>query len=223
MPADPFNPANRRLGVLISGRGSNLQALIDAAADPSYPAEIALVISNKADAGGLARAEAAGIATKVIPHKEFASREAFDAALDKALRDAGVGLVCLAGFMRLLTAGFSQGWHDRLINIHPSLLPAFKGLDSHGQALKAGVRFSGCTVHFVRPEMDAGPIILQAAVPVHDGDDEDRLAARILEAEHRSYPLAVRLIAEGRVRVVDEIVRIADGEFAAAALLNPAG
>ena len=212
-----------KLGVLISGRGSNLQALIDATADPSYPAEIALVISNKADAGGLARAEAAGIATKVIPHKEFASREAFDAALDQALREAGVGLVCLAGFMRLLTAGFSRGWHDRLINIHPSLLPSFKGLDSHAQALKAGVRFSGCTVHFVRPEMDAGPIILQAAVPVHDGDDEDRLAARILEAEHKSYPLAVRLIAEGRIAVVDEIVRIADGDFAATALLNPAG
>jgi phosphoribosylglycinamide formyltransferase-1 len=215
--------AKLKLGVLISGRGSNLQALIDSAADPSYPAEIALVISNKADAGGLARAEAAGIATKVIPHKEFASREAFDAALDKTLRDAGVGLVCLAGFMRLLTAGFSQGWHDKLINIHPSLLPSFKGLDSHAQALRAGVRFSGCTVHFVRPEMDAGPIILQAAVPVHDGDDEDRLAARILEAEHQCYPLAVRLIAEGRVKVVDEIVRIADGDFAAAALLNPAG
>ena len=212
-----------KLGVLISGRGSNLQALIDAAADPSYPAEIALVISNKADAGGLERAEAAGIATKVIPHKEFASREAFDAALDKTLRDAGVGLVCLAGFMRLLTPGFSQGWHDRLINIHPSLLPSFKGLDSHAQALKAGVRFSGCTVHFVRPEMDAGPIILQAAVPVHDGDDEDSLAARILEAEHKSYPLAVRLIAEGRVKVVDELVRFVDGDFAAAALLNPRG
>ncbi len=215
--------AKLKLGVLISGRGSNLQALIDAAADPAYPAEIALVISNKADAGGLARAAAAGIATKVIPHKEFASREAFDAALDQALRQAGVGLVCLAGFMRLLTAGFSQGWHDRLINIHPSLLPAFKGLDSHAQALKAGVRFSGCTVHFVRPEMDAGPIILQAAVPVHDGDDEDTLAARILEAEHKSYPLAVRLIAEGRVEVVDGIVRIVDGDFAAAALLNPLG
>jgi phosphoribosylglycinamide formyltransferase-1 len=215
--------AKLKLGVLISGRGSNLQALIDAAADPSYPAEIALVISNKADAGGLVRAEAAGIATKVIPHKDFASREAFDAALDQALHQADVGLVCLAGFMRLLTAGFSQGWHDRLINIHPSLLPAFKGLDSHGQALKAGVRFSGCTVHFVRPEMDAGPIILQAAVPVHDGDDEHRLAARILEAEHKCYPLAVRLIAEGRITVVDEIVRIADGDFAAAALLNPVG
>jgi phosphoribosylglycinamide formyltransferase 1 len=215
--------AKLKLGILISGRGSNLQALIDATADPSFPAEIALVISNRADAGGLARAEAAGIATKVIPHKDFASREAFDAALDGALRKAGVGLVCLAGFMRLLTAGFAEGWHDRLINIHPSLLPAFKGLDSHAQALKAGVRFSGCTVHFVRPEMDAGPIIVQAAVPVHDGDDEDRLAARILAAEHKCYRLAVRLMAEGRISVVDEIVRVADGEFAGAALLNPAG
>ena len=215
--------ARLKLGVLISGRGSNLQALIDATADPSFPAEIALVISNRTDAGGLARAGAAGIATKVIPHKEFASREAFDTALDSALRQAGVGLVCLAGFMRLLTAGFSQGWHDRLINIHPSLLPSFKGLDSHAQALAAGVRFSGCTVHFVRPEMDAGPIILQAAVPVHDGDDEDALAARILEAEHKCYPLAVRLIAEGRISIVDEIVRVAEGEFAGAALLNPAG
>ena len=215
--------ARLKLGVLISGRGSNLQALIDATADPSFPAEIALVISNRTDAGGLARAGAAGIATKVIPHKEFASREAFDTALDTALRQADVGLVCLAGFMRLLTAGFSQGWHDRLINIHPSLLPSFKGLDSHAQALAAGVRFSGCTVHFVRPEMDAGPIILQAAVPVHDGDGEDTLAARILEAEHKCYPLAVRLIAEGRISIVDEIVRVADGEFAGAALLNPAG
>jgi phosphoribosylglycinamide formyltransferase-1 len=215
--------AKLKLGILISGRGSNLQALIDATADPSFPAEIALVISNRAGAGGLARAEAAGIATKVIPHREFASREAFDSALDAALRQAGVGLVCLAGFMRLLTAGFSQGWHDRLINIHPSLLPAFKGLDSHAQALAAGVRFSGCTVHFVRPEMDAGPIILQAAVPVHDGDDEDALSARILEAEHKCYRLAVRLIAEGRITVVDEIVRVTDGEFAGAALLNPAG
>ena len=213
----------RNLGVLISGRGSNLQALIDATADPGFPAEIVLVISNKADAGGLLRAQAAGIATKVIPHKGFPSREAFDMALDDALRAAGVGLVCLAGFMRLLSAKFAQSWHDRLINIHPSLLPSFKGLDSHGQALAAGVRFSGCTVHFVRPEMDAGPIILQAAVAVHDGDDADRLAARILEAEHRCYPLAVRLIAEGRVVIVDEIARITNGRFAEAPLLNPTG
>jgi phosphoribosylglycinamide formyltransferase-1 len=212
-----------KLGVLISGRGSNLQALIDAAADPTYPAEIALVISNRADAAGLARAKAAGIETKFIPHKEFATREDFDSALTEALRAADVGLVCLAGFMRLLSTGFAQDWQDRLINIHPSLLPSFKGLNSHAQALAAGVRFSGCTVHFVRPEMDAGPIILQAAVPVHDGDDEDTLAARILTAEHRCYPLAVKLIAEGRVRVVDELVRIADGRFPEAAAINPAG
>lgn len=212
-----------KLGVLISGRGSNLQALIDATADPSFPAEIALVISNRADAGGLARAEAAGIATKIIPHKDFADRETFDSALTEALRGAGIGLVCLAGFMRLLTAGFAEAWHDRLINIHPSLLPSFKGLNSHAQALEAGVRFSGCTVHFVRPEMDAGPIILQAAVPVHDGDDEDALAARILTAEHRSYPLAVKLIAEGRIRVVNEIVRVDDGLFLDTPVLNPTG
>jgi len=215
--------AKLKLGVLISGRGSNLQALIDATAQPGFPAEITLVISNKADAGGLERAKAAGIATKVIPHKEFANREAFDTALSSTLRNAGVELVCLAGFMRLLTAGFAEDWHDRLINIHPSLLPSFKGLDSHGQALKAGVRFSGCTVHFVRPEMDAGPIILQAAVPVLDGDDEDALAARILEAEHRCYPLAVRLIAEGRIVLENEIVRVKDGRFAGAPLLNPLG
>jgi phosphoribosylglycinamide formyltransferase-1 len=212
-----------KLGVLISGRGSNLQALIDAAADPAFPAEIVRVISNKADVGGLARAEAAGIATTVIPHKGYASREAFDDVLDATLREAGVELVCLAGFMRLLSAKFATAWHDRLINIHPSLLPSFKGLDSHGQALRAGVRFSGCTVHFVRAEMDAGPIIVQAAVPVHDGDDEDRLADRILEAEHRCYPLAVRLIAEGRVSIADEIVRIAGGSFAETPLLNPMG
>jgi len=212
-----------KLGVLISGRGSNLQALIDATADPSFPAEIALVISNRADAGGLARAEAAGIATKIIPHKDFADRETFDSALTEALRGAGVGLVCLAGFMRLLTAGFAQDWHNRLINIHPSLLPSFKGLNSHAQALEAGVRFSGCTVHYVRPEMDAGPIILQAAVPVHDGDDEAALAARILTAEHRSYPLAVKLIAEGRIRVVDELVRVDGGRFLDTPALNPIG
>jgi phosphoribosylglycinamide formyltransferase-1 len=212
-----------KLGVLISGRGSNLQALIEAVTDPTYPAEIALVISNRADAAGLARAEAAGIPTKVIPHKQYATREDFDSALTAALREADVGLVCLAGFMRLLTAGFAEDWHDRLINIHPSLLPSFKGLNSHAQALAAGVRFSGCTVHFVRPEMDAGPIILQAAVPVHDGDDEDALAARILTAEHRCYPLAVKLIAEGRVRVVDELVRVTSGRFLEGPAINPAG
>jgi phosphoribosylglycinamide formyltransferase-1 len=214
--------ARLRVGVLISGRGSNLQALIDAARDPAYPAEIALVISNRADAGGLERASEAGIPTLVIPHRDFAAREAFDQALDQALRGAGVGLVCLAGFMRLLTAGFSESWHDRLINIHPSLLPAFKGLDAHTQALAAGVRFSGCTVHFVRPEMDAGPIIVQAAVPVLGGDDEAALSARILTAEHVCYPLAVRLIAEGRVSVENGVVRIADASPIAGVLVNPA-
>jgi phosphoribosylglycinamide formyltransferase-1 len=215
--------ARLRVGVLISGRGSNLQALIDAARDPAYPAEIALVISNKADAAGLARAAEAGIATRVIPHRQFADRDAFDRALGEALREAGVELVCLAGFMRLLTAGFAEAWHDRLINIHPSLLPAFKGLDAHAQALAAGVRFSGCTVHFVRAEMDAGPIIVQAAVPVLQDDDEAALSARILEAEHICYPLAVRLVAEGRVGVDGGIVRIKDARAPAGVLVNAAG
>ncbi len=215
--------AKLKLGVLISGRGSNLKALIDAAADPDYPAEIVLVISNRADAGGLAHAEAAGIPTRVILHKQFADRDSFDAALDAALAEADVELVCLAGFMRLLSAGFAERWCDRLINIHPSLLPAFKGLDSHAQALATGVKFSGCTVHFVRAEMDSGPIIVQAAVPVLDHDTEDSLAARILKAEHRSYSLAVRLIAEGRVRIIDEKAVITDAACPKTALLNPCG
>ncbi len=212
-----------RLGVLISGRGSNLQALIDAAADPDYPATVALVISNRADAAGLKRAEAAGIATQVIPHRDFADRAAFDAALDRALSEAGVGLVCLAGFMRLLTTGFAERWRDRLVNIHPSLLPSFKGLHPHDEALAAGVRLSGCTVHFVRPEMDTGPIIVQAAVPVLDGDDAASLAQRVLTAEHKSYPLAIRLIAEGRVRVADEQVIVSGGNRPHGMLINPSG
>ena len=213
--------AKLKVGVLISGRGSNLQALIDAGRDETYPAEITLVISNRGDAAGLARAEAAGIPTKIIPHRQFADREGFDAALDESLTAAGVGLVCLAGFMRILTPWFAARWCDRLVNIHPSLLPAFKGLDAHAQALAAGVRFSGCTVHFVTPEMDAGPIIVQAAVPVLDGDDEHRLADRILEAEHRCYPLAVRLIAEERVQVTGQRVLVADGQPPAEAAINP--
>mgnify|MGYP001210726147 CR=1 FL=1 len=210
-----------RLGVLISGRGSNLQALIDAAAAPDYPAEVALVLSNKADAAGLGRAAAAGIPTRTVSHRGFPDRDSFDAALTAALEAAEVGLVCLAGFMRLLTPGFVEHWRDRLINIHPSLLPAFRGLDTHARALAAGVRFAGCTVHFVRPQMDEGPIILQAAVPVLPEDDADSLAARVLAAEHRCYPAAVRWIAEGRVRVEGERVRIAGAAAPAAALLNP--
>jgi len=190
-----------RLGVLISGRGSNLQALIDAARDPAYLAEVALVISNKADAAGLDRARAAGIATLVLKPKDFADKAAHEAAMIAALEGAGVGLVCLAGYMRLLSPVFVQAWHNRLINIHPSLLPSFPGLDTHARAIEAGVWFHGCTVHYVRVEMDTGPIIVQAAVPVGDDDTPDNLSARVLEQEHKAYPLAVRLIAEGRVRV----------------------
>jgi phosphoribosylglycinamide formyltransferase-1 len=212
--------ARLKVGVLISGRGSNLQALIDACADPDFPAEVVLVISNNVRAQGLERAHAAGIATKVVDHRGFGDREAFDAALDTALRRGGAEFICLAGFMRLLTPGFVEWWRDRIINIHPSLLPAFKGLHSHERALEAGVRLSGCTVHFVRAEMDDGPIIVQAAVPVHPGDDAERLAARVLAVEHRAYKLALRLVAEGRVRVADEIVQI-DGAAPDAVLINP--
>ncbi len=214
--------ARLKLGVLISGRGSNLQALIDACATRDFPAEICIVIANRADAAGLARAQTAGIATQIIPHRDFASRAAFEAALDAALRGAGVELVCLAGFMRLLSEPFVAAWRDRLVNIHPSLLPAFPGLDTHARALAAGVRFSGCTVHFVRAAVDDGPIIVQAAVPVLPGDDPESLAARILIAEHRAYPLAVRLIAEGRVRVEGPVVVLTDTQ-APPAVMNPRG
>jgi phosphoribosylglycinamide formyltransferase-1 len=214
--------ARLRCAVLISGRGSNLEALIRACAKQDFPAEIALVISNRADAGGLDHAKRAGIASTVIPHRDYPSREAFDAALTQALEAAKIELVCLAGFMRLLTAGFVEHWRDRLINIHPSLLPAFPGLDTHQRALAEGVRVAGCTVHFVRTEMDHGPIIVQAAVPVLASDDEHKLAARILTAEHRAYPLALRLIGEGRVKVIGARAEIAGIPGASGILLNPA-
>jgi phosphoribosylglycinamide formyltransferase-1 len=210
-----------RTAVLISGRGSNMQALIEACAAPDFPAEIVRVIANRADAAGLERARQAGIPTSVVLHRAFATRESFDAALDQALRADRVELVCLAGFMRLLTAGFVERWHDRMLNIHPSLLPAFKGLHTHERALAAGVRFSGCTVHFVRAEMDDGPIIVQAAVPVLQEDDADALAARVLSAEHRAYPLALRLVAEGRARVVAERVVVDGAGAAGGPVLNP--
>lgn len=193
-----------KIGVLISGRGSNLQALIDACAGDEFPAKIAVVISNKPDAYGLERARLAGIPTITVPHGTFSSREAFDQEVDRHLREAGVKLVCLAGFMRLLSEQFVRGWKDRMINIHPSLLPSFKGLNTHARTLQAGVKIAGCTVHYVRPEMDEGPIIMQAAVPVLAGDSEENLADRILVQEHLIYPAAVRLIAEGRVRVAGE-------------------
>ncbi|NUB06926.1 phosphoribosylglycinamide formyltransferase [Azospirillum sp. Vi22] len=211
-----------KVGVLISGRGSNLQALIDACAAPGFPADIALVLSNKADAYGLERATAAGVPVAVVSHRDFpGDKRAFEEAMDARLREAGVELVCLAGFMRLLSPWFVERWHDRMINIHPSLLPSFKGLDTHQRALDAGVRFHGCTVHYVRTEMDEGPIIAQAAVPVLPGDDADRLSARVLEAEHRLYPQALRLIAEGRARVENGRVALSGPAADLPTLINP--
>jgi len=195
-----------KTAVLISGRGSNLQALIDAQAEPGWPAEIVLVISNEPGAKGLDRAEAAGIAAAVINHRDFDGREPFDQAMTEAIEASGASFVCLAGFMRLLSDGFIDHWHDRLVNIHPSLLPAYKGLDVQQRVVDAGETEAGCTVHFVRPETDTGPIILQARVPVRLDDDAGTLAARILEQEHVIFPQAVRLIAEGRVTVEDECV-----------------
>jgi len=191
----------KKVGVLVSGRGSNLQALLDACADPSFPAEITLVISNVPGVYALERAANAGVPTLTIPHKGFPSREAFDAEMDKALRAAGIEIVCLAGFMRLLSTGFAEGWRGRMINIHPALLPSFKGLHTHRRAIEAGVKLHGCTVHLVTPELDDGPILVQKAVPVLASDDEDTLAARVLEQEHKAYPEALRLLAEDRVVV----------------------
>jgi phosphoribosylglycinamide formyltransferase-1 len=215
--------ARKRVAVLISGRGSNMAALIEATQSPAYPAEIWLVVSNRPDAAGLDHARAAGIATTIVDHTSYGNdRVAFEQALQAVLESARIELVCLAGFMRLLTDGFVTAWTDRMINIHPSLLPAFKGLHTHARALAAGVRIAGCTVHFVRPATDEGPIILQAAVPVLPDDTADALAARVLLAEHRCYPAAVRWIAEGRLRVVDGRVVIDGAAAAAAPLLNPA-
>lgn len=210
-----------KVGVLVSGRGSNLQALLDACADPSHPAEIAVVISNVPGAFALERAAKAGVPTATVDHKAYDGREAFEGALNEALDAAGVEVVCLAGFMRLLTRGFVERWHDRMINIHPSLLPSFKGLHTHERAIEAGVRFHGCTVHYVRSDMDAGPIIVQAAVPVLADDDPDALGARVLEAEHRIYPLALRLVAEGKARVSGERVIIQDAGGPDHSLFNP--
>jgi len=214
--------ARLKLGVLISGRGSNLQALLDAAAGPSFPAEVVLVLSNKAEAAGLDRARSAGVTADAISHKDFADREGFERALSERLERAGVELVCLAGFMRVLTPWFVDRWRDRLINIHPSLLPSFPGLDTHARALAAGVRIHGCTVHYVRAGVDDGPILVQAAVPVLPDDDETRLAARVLTAEHHCYPLAVRLIAENRVRLEGDHARVEADPAGETVLLNPA-
>jgi phosphoribosylglycinamide formyltransferase-1 len=196
--------SRKRVAVLISGRGSNMAALIEAAKDKSYPAEIVLVLANRPDAGGLDTAKAAGIATAVVDHTKYGKdRAAFEAALQALLTEQRIEIVCLAGFMRLLTTGFVSQWPERLINIHPALLPAFKGLDTHRRALEAGAKVHGATVHFVVAEMDAGPIIVQGAVAVRPRDTESTLAARVLAVEHRIYAQALGLVAEGRVRVVD--------------------
>jgi phosphoribosylglycinamide formyltransferase 1 len=196
--------SRKRVAVLISGRGSNMAALIEAATDKKYPAEIALVLSNRPEAGGLLVARAAGVATEVVDHSAFGKdRAAFEHALQAVLEKHHIDIVCLAGFMRLLTASFVGRWTGRLLNIHPALLPAFKGLDTHKRALEAGAKLHGATVHFVVPEMDSGPIIVQGAVTVQPGDTEEALALRVLKVEHDIYPLALKLVAENRVTVVD--------------------
>jgi phosphoribosylglycinamide formyltransferase 1 len=224
LPAEvtEHKPSGRvRTAVLISGRGSNLAALIEACSRPDARAEIALVISNRSDAAGLQHARAAGIAAETVDHRRFAGREEFDRYLSDKLEARGIVLVCLAGFMRVLSGWFAERWRDRLLNIHPSLLPAFPGLDAHRRALAAGVRFSGCTVHFVRAKVDAGPIVVQGVVPVRQEDTPETLAARVLQAEHRCYPVALDLVASGRVKVVDERALIDDAATPATIVINP--
>ncbi|EFO29651.1 phosphoribosylglycinamide formyltransferase [Roseibium sp. TrichSKD4] len=203
----------KKTAILISGRGSNMSALISAAIDPRFPAEIALVVSNVPEAPGLARAEEFGIATAVVDHKEFAGdREAFERALDAILKDNGIEIVALAGFMRLLTPYLVNAWSNRLINIHPALLPSFKGLATHERALEEGVKLHGATVHFVSAEMDDGPIIIQGAVPVLDNDTPETLGKRVLEIEHQIYPKALELVASGGVKLRERRVVFTDNE-----------
>ena len=199
-----------KLGILFSGRGSNLAALIKACSDPEFPAEIVIAICNNPDASGVAIAEEAGIPLQIINHREFDSRDTFDAALDATLKEAGVELICNAGFMRILTDGFVESWRNRQLNIHPSLLPSFKGLHVHERVIQAGVRITGATVHFVRAEMDAGPIVAQVALAVAQDDTPESLGTRVLDAEHKLYPMAVRLVAEGKARVQGETVVLKD-------------
>ena len=213
--------AKLKVGILISGRGSNMAALIAAARAPDYPAEIAVVVSNVASAAGLETAQEAGVATAVVPHKQFPDRESFDRVVSAELEKHGVGLVALAGFMRIQSPWFAMHWKDRIINIHPSLLPAFPGLRVQQQAIDAGARISGCTVHFVTPELDSGPTIAQAAVPVLADDTADTLAARILRQEHLLYPLAVRWFAEGRLSVRGAQVTVLGVPRGATLLFSP--
>ena len=208
MTAAHSNIKRKRVGILISGRGSNMRALIEACKADDYPAEIVTVISNRPNAAGLEYARAQNIQTVTIDHKQYASREPFERALHQALIDAGVELICNAGFMRLLTSEFVDLWHNRQLNIHPSILPAFKGLHTHERAIQAGVKITGCTVHIVRTEMDSGPIIAQAAVSISSRDTDETLSARVLKAEHHLYPRALALIASGEARIVGEHIII---------------
>ena len=214
-------PRPKRVAVLISGRGTNMNALIAASMDPSYPARVVGVISNRTDAPGLETARGHSIRAEVIAHGDFDSREAHDQAIHGMLSEMEAELVCLAGYMRIMSETLVKRWAGRMINIHPALLPAFKGLNTHDRAIRAGVRVHGCSVHFVTPAMDEGPIIAQAAIPVHAGDDEAALAARVLEAEHRLYPLALRLVAQGKARMSGARVVFSDmdGEPADGAML----
>jgi phosphoribosylglycinamide formyltransferase 1 len=212
----------RRVAILISGRGSNMAALIKAAAAEDYPAEIAVVISNRADALGIDRAKASGISAVVVESKPFGKdRAAFEAALQGVLDQHRIELICLGGFMRLFTAEFTRRWYGKMLNIHPSLLPCFPGLDPHGQALRAGVKISGATVHFVIPETDAGPILMQGAVGVSDHDTPETLSERILEVEHRIYPDALRLLASGAVQLDGDICKTPDSAGSGNFLISP--
>jgi phosphoribosylglycinamide formyltransferase 1 len=214
--------AKKRVAVLISGRGSNMEALVAAAASGLYPAQIVVVIADRPDAPGLARAAAAGVPTAVIDHHVFgADREAFERALEAELEPRGVELVCLAGFMRLFSAWLVERWQDRMLNIHPALLPAFKGLNTHARALAAGVKIHGATVHLVVAEMDSGPILTQAALAVHEHDTAETLAARVRRLEHRIYPLALKLLAEGRVQIKDRRTIIAGPSRVEDVLISP--
>ena len=204
--------ARKRVAVLISGRGSNMSALIDAASASDFPAEIALVVSSRAGAKGIAIAKLKSIPTAMLDQASYKQRPAFEAELAKQLAAAKIDIVCLAGFMRVLSADFVKQWEGRLLNVHPSLLPAFKGLDTHVRALDAGVKVHGCTVHFVVAEIDSGPIVMQAAVPVLEGDDEEELAMRVLAAEHRIYPAALKLLASGKLTIEGERVVVAGTE-----------
>jgi phosphoribosylglycinamide formyltransferase-1 len=213
----------RRVAILISGRGSNMAALIEAAKAEDFPAEIVVVISNRADAAGLERAVAAGIPTAIIESKPFGKdRAGFEAAMQRVLDEKQVELICLGGFMRLFTAEFARRWYGKMLNIHPSLLPCFPGLDPHGQALRAGVKLSGATVHFVIPETDAGPIVMQGAVTVADDDTPETLAARVIKIEHRIYPEALRLLASGRLKLEADLCRTLGNAATDGTLIAPA-